>query len=342
MHALQCRLFSDFRAFELRDRALPSQLIFQAGIPQNDADRFVAELAHTRDGKPSEVRRLDLPRLLSSEQSSPVQFADEAVNPLLKPLDQLSVYAKPDYRPHNTITLIGQVARPGTYVLDSPKIGLREIIARAGGFTAEAMPNAMIFLRSISSPIPNPTVNQEIIATTLKGPALNGIDAILERLNETKRQPTTGSLLKAPVLHGLGNGSLDRLIVNFPAILAGDAKADVDLQDGDQIVIPRRTETAFVIGESSSPFMSYHVGPGTKVREMIKIAGGLTRNADTSNIRLLKVDGRMIDHSVMGQDVEPGDAVLIPQRIKRDVSWQESLTALTPIALMLNAIKVSL
>jgi len=328
--------------FPYREGMRASDLLFQAGIPQNEADRYVAELAHTRDGKPSEVRRLDLAKLLTSEQSSPVQLADESVNPLLKPLDQLSVYSKPEYRPHSTITLVGQVARPGTYVLDSPKIGLREIIARAGGFTPEAMPNAMIFLRAISSPIPNPTVNQEIVATTLKGPALNGIDAILERLNETKRQPTTGVLQKAPVLHGLGNGSLDRLIVNFPAILAGDAKADVDLQDGDQIVIPRRTETSFVIGETASPFMSYHVNPGTKVRDMIKIAGGLTRNADTANIRLLKVDGRMFDSSVMGQVVEPGDAVLIPQKIKRDVTWQESLTALTPIAIMLNAIKLSL
>ncbi len=77
-----------------------------------------------------------------------------------------------------------------------------------------------------------------------------------------------------------------------------------------------------------------------KVRDLLKIAGGTTRNADESNIRLLKADGRILDRSIMGQEVEPGDAVLVPQRIRRDSTWQENLQALTPLALLLNAIKV--
>jgi len=228
--------------------------------------------------------------------------------------------------------------RPGVYVLDSPRTGLREILARAGGLTAEAMPQGSIFLRPMTTPNPD-SFSVEAQRSNTKAPALNGINNILERLNETKRQPTTGGLLKTPILHGLGTGSLDRLVVNIPAILAGDAKLDVDLQDGDEIIIPRRIETAYVIGETASPFMSYHVNPGLKVRDMVKVAGGLTRNADDSNIRLLKADGRILDRAIMGMDVEAGDAVLVPQRIRRDTTWQENLQAITPLALILNAIK---
>ena len=41
----------------------------------------------------------------------------------------------------------------------------------------------------------------------------------------------------------------------------------------------------------------------------------------------------------MGQTVEPGDAILVPQRIKRDYSWQENATALANLAVLLTVIR---
>ncbi|BDU71090.1 polysaccharide biosynthesis/export family protein [Mesoterricola silvestris] len=325
--------------FPFHEGMRASDLLFQTGVLLNQADRLVAELAHTREGKPSEVRKLDLTKLLSSETSSPVQLADEAINPLLRPQDQINVYAKPDYRPHRSVTLRGQVVRPGVYVLDSNRTSLREILNRAGGLTSEAMPQGSIFLRPLTTTTNVDSFSLEAQRSNTKAPALGSVNNILDRLNETKRQPTTGNLLKTPILHGLGTGSLDRLVVNVPAILAGDTRLDVDLQDGDEIIVPRRTETAYVIGETASPFMAYHVASGFKVRDMLKVAGGLTRNADDSNIRLLKADGRILDRSVLGEYVEPGDAVLVPQRVRRDTTWQENIQAITPLALILNAIK---
>jgi hypothetical protein len=78
-----------------------------------------------------------------------------------------------------------------------------------------------------------------------------------------------------------------------------------------------------------------------KVSDILRLAGGTTRNADTSNIRLLKADGRIIDSWVEGKAVEPGDTVLVPQRFRRDYSWQENLTALMPVALVLSTLAAS-
>jgi hypothetical protein len=75
------------------------------------------------------------------------------------------------------------------------------------------------------------------------------------------------------------------------------------------------------------------------VGKLIDQAGGTTRNADNRNIRLLKCNGQIIDHHVKGQGVEPGDVVLIPQKIRKDFGWQENLSALMPLALIYNAIK---
>jgi len=316
-----------------------SDLLFRAGIPLRQADRFVAELAHTRDGKPSQVVKLDLTKLLSNEQSSPVDLNDDVLNPKLEAFDHLSVYARPDYRPHRSITLSGQVRRPGVYTLDSDQTTVKELVERAGGLTSEAMPEASVFLRKMSDIDPEKAKAAERSGLEAQDPTNQGINEVLNRLAETKRQTTTGALLKNPLLHGLQTGALNRMVVNMKGLLAGNAGDQVRLQDGDEIIIPKATDAAYVVGETASPFATYKVRAGMRVKELVRMAGGYTRNADTWNVRLLKADGRILDTWVDRRKVEPGDTVLVPQRIRRDVSWQENLQALTPIAILVNTFK---
>jgi protein involved in polysaccharide export with SLBB domain len=325
--------------FDFHDGMRAADLLFRAGVPLRSADRFVAELAHTREGKPSEVRTLDLARLLSTEQTSPVDLRDDAVNPRLEPFDQLSLFEKPDYRPHRVVKIAGQVARPGSYSIDRDAMGLADLLARAGGLTSDAMPEGMVFLRRLGNADPEKLQALEAAGAEIADPTGNGINDILNRLSETKRQPLTGALLKTPVLHGISVGTLNRMVVNLSAVLKGDRLADVNLQDGDEIVIPRKTDAAYVVGETASPFATFRVREGMKVRELLALAGGTTRNADTWNIRLLKADGRILDSWVSGRRVEPGDAVLVPPKVKRDVAWQENLAAFANLAVIYAAIK---
>ncbi len=326
--------------FAFHEGMRASDLIFRGGVPLKSADRLVAELAHSKDGKPSEVIHLDLTKLLSNATESPVALVDDAVNPLLRPDDQISLFEKPDFKVHRTVRISGQVVRPGSYALDTEHPTLSELLKRAGGLTPEAMPQAGIFLRRMNAADASLQRAAEESGLSGSDPTAKGVNEILERLNETKRQPSTGQLLKNPVLHGLLAGNLNRMVVDFQAAMKGDAQADVELQDGDEVIIPRATDAAYVVGETASPFATYKVSKGMKVSDMLKLAGGITRNADRWNIRLLKADGRIIDSWVMGKRVGPGDTVLVPQRFRRDTSWQENLQALTPIALILNAIKL--
>jgi protein involved in polysaccharide export with SLBB domain len=309
-----------------------SDLVFRAGIPQLSANRLYAELAHTKDGKPSQVQRLDLEKLLSTEAGSPVALRDDAVNPRVEPFDTLNFYEKPDYRTHRTVRVRGQVARPGFYVMDQDKPTLSQVIQKAGGMTAEAMPKAGILLRSFDSGT---------------DPGMKGINDIMSRLNETtkliEKAPGTaesikGTIFRPPVLHGLAETRLTRMVVDFEGALKGDQDVDPEILDGDEIIIPRQMDIAHVVGETSSPFGTYKVKPGMKVSDLLSVAGGTTRNADTSHIRLVKADGRIVDSWVSGRKVEPGDTLIVPQRIRRESNWQENLTALTSVGLILNAL----
>jgi len=315
-----------------------SDLLFRAGLPLRSADSVVAELTHVRGNHEAQVLRLDLSKLLSTENGSPVSLKDDAVNPLVEPFDQLSIYAKPDYRPIRTITLSGEVKRPGVYTLDSTSTSLREIVERAGGLTSEAMPRAAVFLRKMGTVDPEREKAALLSGVASDDPTSNGINETLNRLKETKRDPKTSLTLNNPLLHGLETGSLSRLVVDIPGLLAGKS-GELELKDGDTVVFPTKTSTVYVIGETASPFAAYMVQKGMTVDDLVNRAGGYTRNADKGSVRLLKADGRIVDSWVSRQKVEPGDAVLVPQRIRRDSSWQENLQALTPLAILINTFK---
>jgi protein involved in polysaccharide export with SLBB domain len=324
--------------YAFHDGMRASDLIFRAGIPEKSADRLVAELAHSRQGKPSEIVRLDLSQLLSTQERSPVTLLDDVLNPRIQADDQLSLFEKPDFKVHRTVRITGMVARPGSYTLDSDRPRLSELIKRAGGIVPEGMPQASIFLRRMGTQDASLSRAAEESGLAGKDPTAKGINEILERLSETKRQPTTGQLQKNPILHGLIAGNLNRMVVDFSGALKADPLADVELQDGDEIIVPRATEAAYVVGETASPFATYKVRNGMKVSDLLKLAGGTTRNADTGSIRLLKADGRILDSWVSGRAVEPGDTLLVPQRFRRDYSWQENLNALMPVALVLSSL----
>jgi protein involved in polysaccharide export with SLBB domain len=326
--------------YDWHDRMRASDLIFQAGVPSLNADRFYAELAHFEpDGKPGSIQRLDLTKLLYTEEHTAPGLSDPNLNPRLSPFDLITLYEIPDFKVHRTVTISGQVQRPGPYVLTDKHFTLRQLIERAGGLTPDAMPKGGIFLR-------NALKDRDISQGDLKKAGVNaldptgqGLNEILQRLSETKRTKDVGTLLPTPLLHGLASGNTNRLVVDFEAALGGDLRRDVELLDGDQIIIPRRAESAYVVGEVASPFATFRVQKGDTVRDVIKLAGGYTRNADQHQVRLLKADGRVIDAWVESKDVEPGDAVLVPQRFRVNTTWQDNLQALTPIALLWNAIQ---
>lgn len=326
--------------YDWHARMRASDLIFQAGVPKLNADRFYAELAHFKpNGQPGAIQRLDLAKLLYTEEHTAPGQADPLVNPLLDPYDQITLYEIPDFKVHRTVTITGQVRRPGPYVFTDKHFTLRQLIERAGGLTPDAMPKGGIFLRGALDEKDLSRAELEKAGVKSPDPTGQGLNQILSRLSETKRAKETGQLLASPVLHGLLEGSTNRLVVDFEAALKGDERRDVVLQDGDQVIIPRRTESAYVVGEVASPFATFRVKAGDKVGDLLKLAGGYTRNADQAQVRLLKADGRILDSWVDSREVEPGDAILVPQRFRVNTTWQDNLQALTPLALIWNAIR---
>jgi hypothetical protein len=196
-----------------------------------------------------------------------------------------------------------------------------------------------IFLRSPVTLDPAVEKAESRTGINASDPTGMGINEILDRLSETKRNPLTGSLLSTPILHSLQHGHIYRLVVDFEAAIRGDRNSDVEMEDGDAIIVPRITDSVYVVGETASPFATFKAQPGLTVSKLIDLAGGTTRNADKSSIRLLMANGRIVDSGVSRREVQPGDVVIVPQLIPRDYTWQESLQSTLPLAVLFNAIR---
>jgi protein involved in polysaccharide export with SLBB domain len=333
--------------YEYLEGMRASDLIFRAGLVYPQTNQYRAELSRSKvlEGSGalgSTVIPLKLNQLISTENQSPVELNDDTLNPLLQPEDVIALFEIPSFRYHRSVVIRGQVQRPGEYVLENDQVTLSEVIARSGGLTEKAFASAAVFLRGAR------IITQiEGLESSSLDPGALGIPEIFRRLSEVKRDPTSGILQSNPVRFGVSSIANKRLVVDFEKALKGDRQADILLSDGDEIIIPEFTTAAYVIGEVASPFTVYQLGNRTdriRVIDAIKKAGMYTRNADTSNVRLLKANGQLIDNIVpfglwthwtyMG----PGDTVIIPPRYAINSSWQQDLTALTNLALIYKVI----
>jgi protein involved in polysaccharide export with SLBB domain len=85
------------------------------------------------------------------------------------------------------------------------------------------------------------------------------------------------------------NGRLVRRLDLYDLLLKGDTSNDASLLPGDVIFIPPVSATVAVDGEVNRPAI-YELRGETTVAEMVHLAGGLTAEADTSKVALVRIN----------------------------------------------------
>jgi hypothetical protein len=122
---------------------------------------------------------------------------------------------------------------------------------------------------------------------------------------------------------------------------------DIELEEGDSLYIPTKNSVVNVAGAVMSNGSFVYVD-GLGYEEYIRMAGGYSRYADTSNIFVMKVDGsaRKLPGSVnwnpfqkrweMGvfaegrSIIEAGDSIIVPEKLER-TAWLRELKDITQI-----------
>ena len=230
-----------------------------------------------------------------------------------------------------SITLTGEVVHPGTYGIREGE-RLSSIIARAGGFRADAYPYGSVFQRkqvreveeanraelmqeirdqgSVLRTAPDSDPDQKLA----KDAALQQWEATVERLQNT---PPAGRL----VIHISKD---PKRWTNTPA--------DLEVRNGDSLFVPKRPNIVMVDGSVYNPTaVSYR--PGKDAGWYLRQAGGPNNMANKKAIFVIRADGSVIGGSgglftggVEHAGLQPGDTVIVPEKaFSANTRWKDIL-----------------
>lgn len=214
------------------------------------------------------------------------------------------------------VTIEGFVRFPGTYRMPEGA-RLSDLIMRAGGVLPEADLRAAVFSRA--------RLRQQE-AELVQRLREEAEQALLQQQIE-RRDLTTGASDTENVAELVGQLDVfrpsGRLVVDLPAVLAGQFEQDVLLEPGDRLSIPNIQQSVAVLGSVLYP--TAHVFEmGLSAQDYIQRSGGFNARADEGRIFVVRVNGAVEPLQqaawlapLSKSAIYPGDTIVVPQDLDR-------------------------
>lgn len=260
----------------------------------------------------------------------------------VKPTDVVRVFA-PGATPVQAqiqseyVRISGEARKSGVFLLKKGET-LRELIARVGGITE----NGYLYATQLNRESVRRQQQQKL--TEIADRFERDLETnATQRMGASQDQESTGKLAaeidqQRRIVQKLRNIKAEgRIVLDLPG-LATEVKnlPDLPLQDGDSIYIPRRPSTVDVLG-SVFQQNTFVYRPQRTVNDYVMQAGGVTITADKSEMYVIRADGTAQSgqstgwfSGIGGRDVNPGDTVVVPEKIDRS-TFMQSLKEWTAI-----------
>jgi len=235
----------------------------------------------------------------------------------LQPYDVVSVRRSPTYTEQKTINIIGEVAFPGQYSLESNAERVSDIISRAGGATQFANLLGAVLKRKI---------------TDIERDLRNTVMDVSKKSAKSARDTANVAKLEVPDVYNVGL-ELDK------AIAKPGSDFDVLLRDGDELIIPEMPSTVRIQGEVLYPNTVAYI-KGKSVAYYLEQAGGFGQRARRGKTYVVYMNGSV--SSGLRSNVEPGCEIVVPGKGEsREVSAAEVIS-LGSSAASLSAVILSI
>jgi len=326
------------------DQMTVKDLIFRAGQLMESAYMDEAELSTVviDEGKKARLERktLSLRRALAG---------DPLYNIQLKNRDRLFVKRIPNWDVERYVTLSGEVRFPGRYMVSKGE-KLSSLIERAGGYTDRAYLRGAFFTRERVRELQqkgltelSSRLERDLIAGGSKeiATALSPAEVQAKQVEYEQKQKFVQSL---KALKATGRMTIR---MDYAGLLRG-SEYDVELEDGDSLIIPEMNKVVTVLG-SVMANGSFVYESKNGYEDYIAMTGGYSLYADKKNIYVLKADGsarkvgdgflywnamksRWQSGNVGG--IEPGDQIVVPEQIER-IAWLREFRDITAILMQL-------
>jgi protein involved in polysaccharide export with SLBB domain len=248
-----------------------------------------------------------------------VLSGDKSADLLLNEHDNVKISTVPQWDTLWSVQLEGEVRFPGEYRIRRGET-LRQVLERAGGLTDAAFPEGAIFLREALR-----EREQEQIDALARRMEADLTQLSLETLETTGAEALeTGQNLLEQLreLEAVG-----RLVIDLEQLAARASGVelvnDVELRDGDKLLVPKQAQEVTVIGETQQN-TSHLFQPGLTRDDYIDMSGGLTRRADKKLIYVVRASGAVITGNRsrwFGRggriEMRPGDTIVVPLETDR-------------------------
>jgi protein involved in polysaccharide export with SLBB domain len=256
---------------------------------------------------------------------------------MLQPRDTVVVRRQPGYEDSEIVTVTGEVRFPGTYRARRGE-NLSEVLRRAGGLSDLADPSSALFtreelrqsedehLREIQADVAREAARVSLI----KGNANSGSGATAAQ-QQALLSSLADQLSKA---HGVG-----RLVIDLPEIIKGDGDADVQVKNGDRLIVPRVRQDVTVLGEVSYQ-TAHRYQAGWTARDYLHKSGGYTQAADTGRVYVIRANGEVTANAVgwfTSSTIRPGDTIVVPL----DLQPIEALPLFTSVASIIGNLAIT-
>ena len=235
----------------------------------------------------------------------------------LEPLDQVRISRIPNWSYGDSVELTGSVVFPGTYPI-VPGEKLSSVLSRAGGIADNGFSQGAVLVK-VEAKKREQAQLQNLIASIQRN--------VLAQSQTREQENNIGSSATdaqadLEFLEGvLQNEAGGRVVIDLPAILAGDPNADIQLEAGDSLFVPEFNNTVSIIGEVRQPG-TFRYENDRSVSDYLDLAAGLTVRADRKDTYIVRANGSVdlinSKRSLLSftpsnmSELEPGDTIIVP------------------------------
>ncbi|MBI4722958.1 MAG: SLBB domain-containing protein [Candidatus Stahlbacteria bacterium] len=275
-------------------------LIFRAGGLFPTADLEYSELYKMNQRKKQEVRSIDL-------QDS-IVCADK-----LGPGDMLFIRERKEWACLPSITLSGEVVRPGTYVIHRNE-KILSVIERAGGFTKYAFLPGAVLTRQLVKQYQQEATQKFVEEARKKMLGETGALETTKISEEERRNKEEFIKYRKEIIDAIAKTeSPGRIVIDFSNLASPEN--NITVENGDKIDIPIIPNTVQIVGCVYNPSaITYRENAG--ISWYLTQVGGATKEGDKGEIYILKASGQV----TKGDKIGRGDAIIVPEKqIRRPV-----------------------
>lgn len=277
--------------YDYADSLTVEDFILQAGGLTYAASTAKVDVSRTFHDPGATEAGMELKKTYTFTIDENFKFSDDR-NFMLEPFDIVQVRRSPTYQDPITVSVDGEVMFRGPYTMERKNMRLTDLVKAAGG--------------------------------VLPGSYIRGARLIRHMTADERARMQSVIQIARQTADGKDSIALDKLAmrdtytvgIHLDEALANPGSTqDIELMDGDRLIVPRFNHTVRISGDvNAANTVAYDEGKGYKY--YIEQAGGFGDRAKKRHTYIVYQNGTMAKASKA--KIEPGCEVIVPSKAKRE------------------------